>query len=376
MINNSQFTFVGHLFLNESRNDTYYDYDFPRASDDAFGRMLNNLNQYGLPTVFTIGVVLNILSATIISKTELLKVTPFVYFMAFSVVDTTYLVAKMVPWASAKAYNVYVIAGVCQIFYYLSFLANFLEWWILVMLLCERNYVLYRPDKSKKYCNPFRTKCALIVISLFAIVCHLYLTWTSAVIELNGIKMCYVIPENVEDIDILRKIDTAFSFIVPILATLCLIVSALVKWAIGPTKARRDIRGFSSASVVIRRQSNDYQSIKEKPQYLVGFNPKFFSTRRRLTFKIIVFCMIILLICLPHDALKTRLTLLNGGQNTTHKERDWLQLMNEIYSLNFALKGLLYFCMFPEFRMATWRLVQVNILEKMKKEEKEMCTEV
>lgn len=377
MINNSQFTLVGHVILNESSNATYpYYQDFPGIPDDSFFRVLQQLQQYGFPVVFTVGVILNVLTAIIISNTELIKVTPFVYFMAFSVVDTTFLVAKMVPWASGKAYNLYVIAGICQIFYYLSFLTNFLEWWILVMLLCERNYVLYRPDQSKKYCNPFRTKCALIVISLFAIVCHLYLTWTSAVIEHNGTKMCYVIPENIEHVNLLRKIDTAFSFIIPILATIFLIVLALVKWAIGPSKARRDIRGFSSASVVIRRQSNEYQSIKEKPQYLVGFNPKLFSTRRRLTFKIIVFCMIVLLIILPHDALKTRLTLLNGGHTATPQEIMWLQLMSEIYSLNFALKGLLYFCMFPEFRMALWRVIQVHILEKLKSEEKEICTEV
>lgn len=377
MQNSSLFTFVGQIILNGSGNESFYTYqDYPSIPDEPLFHLLSKLEQYGLPTLFTVGIILNVLSGIIISKTELIKVTPFVYLMAFSVVDSMYLLAKIVPWASGRVYNVYVIAGMCQVFYYLSFLTNFLEWWITVMLLCERNYVLFKPDNSRKYCSPFRTKCALIVISVFAIVCHLYLTWTSAVIEHNGMKMCMVIPENVEDINVLRKIDTAFSFIVPIFVTLSLIVSALVKWAIGPSKARRDIRGFSSASVVIRRQSNDYQSIKQKPEYLIGFNPKLFTTRRRITFKIIIIVLFILLICLPHDALKARLILLNGGHTATLQEIGWLRLMSEIYAINFGLKGVLYFIIFPEFRMAAWRLIQVNLLSKCNKEEKEMCTEV
>lgn len=379
MHNHSYFNLVGHILLNGSSNETetYYTYqDFPSVPDEPLFHLLIELNKYGLPIVFTIGVFLNILTGLIISKTELIKVTPFVYFMAFTVVDSIYLVAKIVPWASMRVYNVYVIAGICQIVYYLSFLSNFLEWWIIVMLLCERNYVLFNATNSRKYCNPFRTKCALIVLSLLAIVCHLYLTWTSAVIEHNGMKICMVIPENVEDVNILRQIDTAFAFIIPIAVTLSLIVSALVKWAIGPSKARRDMRGLNSASVVIRRQSNDYQTIKQKPQYLIGFNPKVFTTRRPLTMKVILVVLFILLMCLPHDALKTRLTLLNGGHHATPQEIGWLQLMNEIYSLNFAVKGVVYFLVFPEFRMAAWRLLQVNVFVFFKKDDKEMCTYV
>jgi hypothetical protein len=52
--------------------------------------------------------------------------------------------------------------------------------------------------------------------------------------------------------------------------------------------------------------------------------------------------------CLPHDALKTRLTLLNGGHHASPQEIGWLQLMNEIYTLNFAVKGVVYFLVFPE----------------------------
>lgn len=379
MHNHTYINVVGHILLNGSSNETeaYYTYqDFPSVPDEPLFHLLIELNKYGLPIVFTIGIFLNILTGLIISKTELIKVTPFVYLMAFAVVDSIYLVAKIVPWASMRVYNVYVIAGICQIVYYLSFLSNFLEWWIIVMMLCERNYVLFNATNSRKYCNPFRTKCALIVLSLLAIVCHLYLTWTSAVIEHNGMKICMVIPENVEDVNMLRKIDTAFAFIIPIGLTLSLIVSALVKWAIGPSKARRDMRGLNSASVVIRRQSNDYQTIKQKPQYLIGFNPKVFTTRRRLTMKVILVVLFILLMCLPHDALKTRLTLLNGGHHATPQEIGWLQLMNEMYTLNFAVKGVVYFLLFPEFRMAAWRLLQVNVFILFKKDDKEMCTYV
>jgi hypothetical protein len=83
MHNHSYFNLVGHILLNGSSNETetYYAYqDFPSVPDEPLFHLLIELNKYGLPIVFTIGVFLNILTGLIISKTELIKVTPFVYF--------------------------------------------------------------------------------------------------------------------------------------------------------------------------------------------------------------------------------------------------------------------------------------------------------
>jgi hypothetical protein len=122
MHNHSYFNLVGHILLNGSSNETetYYAYqDFPSVPDEPLFHLLIELHKYGLPIVFTIGVFLNILTGLIISKTELIKVTPFVYFMAFTVVDSIYLVAKIVPWASMRGTFstkwIAILSGICCI---------------------------------------------------------------------------------------------------------------------------------------------------------------------------------------------------------------------------------------------------------------------
>jgi hypothetical protein len=122
-------------------------------------KTLQFIEEYLTPCICAVGIFFNVFAGLILRKTEFKKVTPFVYLLALCIIDSVYLTAKLIP---NRLYNVYIVPGVCQIVYYLSFLSIFMEWWIIVMCLSERCLSLYSSRKSSKYCNAFRVKCAII----------------------------------------------------------------------------------------------------------------------------------------------------------------------------------------------------------------------
>lgn len=311
------------------------------------------MDEFGKPCVFSVGVFFNILGIILIMKTELRRVSALIYLVSLLLVDTVYLITVMVPWASKRVKDVYNINGICQIVYYCHYLTTFLEWWYMVLLLLERSLVLYSSKKSAKWCNLFRTKCMIITVSIFAIVAHLYLTWTSAVIVHGNYEICMVIPENVDDIMILQKIDSIFSFIIPSFLMTVLMCFVSYRLVAGTTRSQSQLRNCQNASIIIRRRSSPCQiKVNCKKIILKKFNAKDMTESPRLTIICLVIALVFLLLCLPHDILKARLNLLYGAHEVSLEERLWLSVFQEIYTINFAYKGLFCLICVKEFRSA------------------------
>ncbi|OWF44710.1 hypothetical protein KP79_PYT06915 [Mizuhopecten yessoensis] len=344
-------------------SDPYYYYP-PNYSPPLRPRLplkfihaIMTFQDYGLPILFTTGVVFNVIAITVAMRTELKKVATFLYIVALCIIDTVYLTTKMVHWGSARVYNINNVAGICQIVYYCHFLTTFLEWWMIVCLLMERVTMLYNPAFARRVCNPFRTKCALITICIFAIVAHLYHTWTSAVLLVHGGPMCTIIPENARDVMLLRKIDSVFSMILPSCTIILLILLAVVKITCCKSNKQRSIRSLNS-SVSIRSRRSSHVQIQSEKSYLLSFDPKKFTETRRLSFYALSISFLFMILCLPHDFIKTRLTLVEGSSLSTIYQQLIFQLLSEIYTVNFAYKGLFCFIAIPEFRRALVALIK------------------
>lgn len=322
-----------------------------------FIKFLETFQEYGLPIIFTLGVMFNVLAIAVVMRTELKKVPTFLYIIALCIIDTAYLTTKMVHWGSARIYNIYNVAGICQIVYYSHFLATFLEWWMIVCLLLERVTILYHPTFARKVCNPFRTKCVLITISIFAIVAHLYHTWTTAVLWVHGRPMCTVIPENAKDVMLLRKIDSVFSMILPSLAIGFLIILVVINLACCKANRQRNIRSLNT-SISLRTRRTSQVQVQSERSYLLSFDPKKLIEMRRLSIYALSISIFFLILCLPHDFTKTRLTLVEGSNHGTLQEVLVFQLFGEIYTVNFAYKGLFCFITIPEFRHALFALIK------------------
>ena len=346
-------------------NTMYYPsrYPFNQMDIPPIQKTWMTINEYTVPVVFTTGIVFNLMMFFVIIKTELKRCTPCLYLVALSVTDNVFLVQKMIPWASRRLYDIYAVPGVCQLTYYCNYLSTFLEWWFVVMLMLDRVLRQYNRKRARQFCNPFRTKCALITVSIFAIVFHLYLTWTSAVIKISNMNMCIIIPENAEDIVQLRKIDIVFAFLFPsslliILTMLCLHGILNGSQSNSQRQSLRQRNRGNPNSSSCKRQSAPTVVINAKRIYLKNFESKVFTETLSVTIFSVCLSMCLLVFCVPYDSLRSKLTMINTANED---ERSWLQLLHEIYSINFAYKGLFCICFLSQFRLAAWRLLKLSV---------------
>ncbi|XP_061177238.1 uncharacterized protein LOC133185969 [Saccostrea echinata] len=314
------------------------------------------LNEYSIPVLFSVGVCLNIIIIISFLSTELSRVSPCLYFVALAFVDITYLLQMMVPWASSRVYNIYAVAGICQLTYYFHYLSTFMEWWLMVLMMIERSLVLLNRKKAKVLCSPFRTKCIIISMCVFSVVSHLYLTWTSAVIKIRNVDNCIIIPENLKNIFLLRKIDVFFSFIVPSLCLYVLLTTCIIKLCDNRRNGdRRPSPCHSSRRSNCSRRPSNLDPEDRRMIYLKKFYPKVFMRSERLTVTCCILSAIFLILCVPFDSLRTRLTF---EVQPDYLDQKWLEFLSVFSAFNYTYKAFLYFIAIKEFRQTIWILLK------------------
>ncbi|KAH3738763.1 uncharacterized protein LOC127850097 isoform X1 [Dreissena polymorpha] len=357
----------------EKLNVTYYNYhnnfpDPPTPTEKILQSIINVLDQYGVPSLLTIGVFSNVFLSITIRNSELKKIAACCYFYASSIVDTLYLIVMAIPWVSMRIVDIYNMEGFCQLVYYLNLLTTFLSTWYVAMLLVERVIICYRPSTAERYFNAFRTKCYITTVSIFAIVGHLYLTWTSAVSynQIYRTRLCFVIPENSQDIMVMRKIDTVLAFILPVAICVLLIMPLSVFLCASNFKCTDGILRVRTKVITVevrlnskkRRQkytecpSCSTQTDKIQKQRLIMF-----SQSRRLTLAAVVMAVVFLVLSVPQNIIKSKITFLNGDYIRTPGDVYILKLFEEFYKINFVYKGVIYFTILPEMRTNIVNLV-------------------
>jgi hypothetical protein len=326
---------------------------------------VGTLDQYGVPTMLAVGIVLNLLVTSTILNTKLKTVPTCLFFASLGVVDQIYLVAMIIPWASTRVVDIYNMEGFCQMVYYCNLLTTFLSSWYVVLLLWERTMVLYSEDHAKKHCSPFKIKCVLITLSIFSFVGHLYLTWTSAVLPMRtprGImRTCTVIPENTQNIMVLRKVEIVFSFVLPVTAAVLFSLMIVAKLILMGGCFKGEHRGFTSVATRNTRINGRPQNTRKDTLaryccHRSEIDVPTFTKSAMLSATCLVVSVLFLVLSLPPYVIKARLTFMDGPVAFTWTDALWLKLFEELYKINFAYKGLVYFILLPEMR---WSLVDM-----------------
>ena len=320
------------------------------------------LDEFGVPTIVAIGVISNLIVGVTIRNTPLKNVSACCYYLSMSIVDSIYLLAMFVPWISVQWKDIYNSEGFCQLVVYLNLLTTFLSSWFIVMLLLERLFVCYLPTKARRYCSAFRTKCYVAIVAVFSIVGHLYLTWTSGVYVIYGQPMCTVIHENAKDIVIVRKVDTVFSVFLPVLACLILIIAVTANFCFCSQNCEGRSLTFETKRLTFevrvksysfkQTQTTGFGSQQKAKNNLIGF-----IQSKRLTIVSLIVAFVYVTLFIPHNIIKARITYTTGSYVLTIYDRSFLKLFEELFKINFAYKGILYFTILPEFRQNLLKLI-------------------
>lgn len=359
-------------FLIHSNNTPYYNISNPGFrndsqhvgnSDDNYKSLLDFiliLDEYGVPALLTVGVIANLVLMIVVRNSELKKVAACCYFFAMGIVDNLYLIAMSVPWFSTRVVDIYNTEGFCQLIYYLNVLTTFLSSWFGVMLLLERLFACYRPDTGDKFFSAFRSKCYVTIVSVFSIVAHLYLTWTSGVYTYETTSICIIIPQHWKDIVIMRKIDSVFSFFLPLILHILFTVPLIVYLCASNLKCDDGKLRFRTRKMTfeLRLNAKAFTRYTDAPRcsreasfvHMQRQRLRLFSNSKRLTFTSIILSVIYIILFLPHNIIKIPVTFSNWDNGVSVRESIYLKMFEELYKINFAYKPFLYFTLLPEIR--------------------------
>lgn len=345
------------------------------------------LDEFGVPALLVLGVITNILVCITIRHSELKKISAYCYLYSLGIVDSMYLIVMAVPWISPRVIDIYNMKGFCQLVYYLSLLTTFLSSWYVVLLLFDRLVVSYRPDTARKYFNAFRTKCYITAVSIFAVVGHLYLTWTSGVFYFPLIKrhICTIVQENYQDIIVMRKIDTVFAFIMPVFLAVLLSIPLLIFLCASSFKCTNGILRVRTRMITVEVRLNSKRKRKRYSECPTCSCDRLrdvhkqrlltISESRRLTVTAILVAFVFVILSMPHNIIKSKIAFLNGDYIVTPEDSTLLKLFEDLFNINFVHKGLMYFLLLSDMRKYFVKLFCSCFKKKEEKQEKKETIE-
>ncbi|KAL4232979.1 hypothetical protein ACF0H5_007666 [Mactra antiquata] len=358
--------FVSDMNLSQHNVSTYGHRNVSQSTENGGENMqtvldfILILDEYGVPMLLTVGILANLIMLIVVRNSELKKVAACCYFFAMGIVDNLYLIAMAVPWFSSRVVDIYNTEGFCQLVYYLNLLTTFLSSWYGVMLLLERMFACYRPNTGDKYFSAFRSKCYVTIVSVLSIVAHLYLTWTSGVYSYDKTSICIVIPQHYKDIVIMRKIDSVFSFLLPVVLHIFFTIPLMVYLCASNLKCDDGKIRFRTKKMTfeLRLNAKAFTRYSDAPRcsreasfvHMQRQRLRLFSNSKRLTLTSVLIAVFYIILFLPHNIIKIPVTLFNGDYGVTVRQSVYLKLFEELYKINFAYKPFVYFTLLPEMR--------------------------
>ncbi|VDI21164.1 Hypothetical predicted protein, partial [Mytilus galloprovincialis] len=155
-------------------------------------------------------------------------------------------------------------------------------------------------------------------MALLSIVAHLYHTWTSVVHNDGLERKCIIIPEFYQYLALLRKLDVIFAFIIPfsLISIMLLVIS--IQLCRRKRRCKTDVRQFITTTTTVAKRPvslciEDRGRARRTPD---GLALRIILSKRRITIKLVIIVVLKIVLCVPHDVLKTKLTLLNSSTAT------------------------------------------------------------
>ncbi|XP_059166162.1 uncharacterized protein LOC131948585 [Physella acuta] len=187
--------------------------------------MVMKLSYYTCPAIMAIGVLSNVLSYLVFTRTRLRKIPSVPYLAAMSVVDSGALVTEFIQMGLVQhGLNLITWSGVCQYVTYFNFVFIFLCIWYPVALCVEKLISVYCPLKKAALCTPFRAKVVVIGMAVMTGTCYYYVIYMTGPLQLGSMMFCREWKEFRFDYGVLMTLDSIFVSILPSFILVLLVV--------------------------------------------------------------------------------------------------------------------------------------------------------
>ncbi|CAG2187062.1 unnamed protein product [Mytilus edulis] len=209
------------VMVRYNKTDDYYQGFMPPTPSQLLLDIME-FKRWAILFIIIFGVIGNVVSFYIFTKSKLRKVSTSRYFSAISIVDIGYLLSTLCTNLTTWGVSVYHVHGLCPLIMYVNHICTFLSIWYVTSLVIEKFIGLFWPSKKAHFCTVFRAKCVIIGLAILAVVCYHYVTWTVG--SDYPYMYCFPWPENelFETWNKLNKVDAVVVSVIPYVLIFCL----------------------------------------------------------------------------------------------------------------------------------------------------------
>ena len=375
---------VNKTLVNYSSTSILWKLARRRSRPDYFKQVLDFLNLYLTPVIILVGVVGNVMSFLVFTRTHLARLSSSVYLASLSIADTGFLLALAVVWLSRVGVPLFRQQGWCQGTVYFTYVFCFLSVWNVVSFTAERYIIVYHPLRKDAFCTRKKAKIVVGVFAFISLVMYTFALWTSGIITFDNQGVCTPLPRYYDVITVMTSIDTILSCIIPSVLIVILNVRIILKlhqYQLKRAELSRSV-ALPSGDVHLRRRSLIHASISITGSMHIKFSspnkdhdPSTATqtivypdncqrvVRSRSQFRtarmLLVLSSVFVLLNLPSHVFRVQVFVHNfvgGGTTSTRGKVHWQELFQLVYFLNFAINFFVYSAYGRQFRNSLKRM--------------------
>ena len=336
------------------------------------------LQRYVTPVIIVVGVLGNIASLAVFQTSRLRRQTSSLHLSALAISDTGFLLSLLISWLGWFRVPLVHRQPWCVLVVYLTYVCGFLSVWIVVTFTVERFIVACFPLQRKRVVRARHAKVVLTLLTVFALAAYSFATWMTGVMRIGDQNICLFYPKYQRVLSIIAHVDTAITFVIPMLTIITLnsVIAVAIynaRKGINRNMGNSQSNGYRTKlmylepSVSSHRESSSHMfcmsssrksrgrsSSRSRPNMVVSLGGssggRESAQRRHLrsTKMLLVVSTVFVVLNLPSHALKFRtvvLSMTRPGWTPSMPDRLWQHGAELVYYVNFAINFFLYsFC--------------------------------
>ena len=335
--------------------------------------VLRYSNSFLIPVIIVVGLVGNALSFCVFRCTSLRSYPSNVYLSALALADSGFLLMLSMTWLNVLHVPLFHTQGLCQLFVYLTYVFGFLSVWYVVTFTVERFVVVCYPLYRYTWCTSGRARLVVASFAGVAAVAYSFTLWTSKVVVLaNGSRVCTHLSEYDTLLSVAGHIDSFVTLLVPFV--IIFVMNSKIVYVMFYSPEHRQLSDMNvsrqtavaaaAMAAAAAATANVGTSVGDAhAQQVLTRN----ASQNRITKTLVVVSMTFLVLNLPSHVVRVYILLMTSSGRTEHvtwQLRQWQQMAQLVYYVNFAVNFFLYSLCGRNFRSYLRKVVRPPCTDK------------
>ena len=348
-----------------------------RNDADSFKTALVWMNIHITPVIIIIGIIGNMLSFLVFFLTHLRRLSSSLYLSALALADLGFLGALCIVWMERVGVVLFTREGWCPSVIYMTKICGFVAVWSVVSFTSERYIMVYHSLRKDTLCTHNKAKMVILVMCAIPLVMYIYVFFTYGVIHFGGKAVCSPLPRHYNVMTIMTCIDTVFACVVPSIVIIMLNIRIIIKihhyqkWRSEIITLQRcesnhhsgihtSLSTTGSMRIKFTRRPENNRPSSCPTTTIMANNPRAQKSRimksrsqYRTARMLLILSSVFVSLNLPSHIFQVLAFLhhlLGGSATRSKRQRNWQELFQLVYFLNFAISIFIYSACGHQFR--------------------------